>query len=109
MFHQNSGICPTPLGQNRLSRCSPRYGQLEGKGRWDTNGCNDYPSRLVRRQFSTSVCESLDRANAVYDERVQGFYPFLELNMEKAHEDLANREDARKYYELAASRVKVLV
>lgn len=52
--------------------------------------------------------ESLDHANAVDDERVQGFYPSLYLNIGKAHEDLANREEARKYYELAAGRLSVL-
>lgn len=52
--------------------------------------------------------ESLDRANAINDQRVQGFYPSLYLNMGKAHEDLAHREEARKYYELAAERSDVL-
>lgn len=52
--------------------------------------------------------ESLDHANAVNDERVQGFYPSLYLNIGKAHEDLANREEARKYYVLAAGRLSVL-
>ena len=52
--------------------------------------------------------ESLDRADAVNDERVQGLYLSLYLNMGKAHEDLPNQEETRKYYELAASRLNVL-
>jgi tetratricopeptide (TPR) repeat protein len=52
--------------------------------------------------------ESLDRAYAVNDERVHGFYPSLYLNLGKAHEDLGNREEARKYYELAAGRLNTL-
>ncbi len=52
--------------------------------------------------------ESLDRANAVNDESVLGFYPSLYLNMGKAHEDLGDREQARKYYELAAIKVSNL-
>jgi tetratricopeptide (TPR) repeat protein len=52
--------------------------------------------------------ESLDRADALNDERVQDFYPSLYLNLGKAHEDLGNREMARKYYELAAARMNGL-
>ncbi len=51
---------------------------------------------------------SLDRADAVDDERVQGFYPSLYLNMGKAHEDLGNREQAKRHYELAATRMSAL-
>ncbi|HMD08329.1 MAG TPA: hypothetical protein VKH63_12390 [Candidatus Acidoferrum sp.] len=47
--------------------------------------------------------ESLDRADALNDERMQDFYPSLYLNLGKAHEDLGHREMARKYYELAAA------
>jgi hypothetical protein len=52
--------------------------------------------------------ESLDRADAVNDERVQAFYPSLYLNMGKAHEDLGNRERAKRYYELAATKMSRL-
>jgi len=52
--------------------------------------------------------ESLDRANTVNDERTDGFYPSLYLNMGKAHEDLGNREEARGFYELAAAKVSRL-
>ena len=52
--------------------------------------------------------ESLDRADALNDERMQDFYPSLYLNLGKAHEDLGNREMARKYYELAAARMNGL-
>jgi len=52
--------------------------------------------------------ESLDHANAINDRRVQDFYPSLYLNMGKAHEDLAHREEARRYYELASERLNEL-
>jgi tetratricopeptide (TPR) repeat protein len=48
---------------------------------------------------------SLDRADAVKDERVNDFYPSLYLNMGKAHEDLGNLEQAKTYYELASARI----
>lgn len=52
--------------------------------------------------------ESLDRANAVDDLRVQGFYPSLYLNMGKSHEDLGNREEAKRFYELASASLNRL-
>jgi tetratricopeptide (TPR) repeat protein len=52
--------------------------------------------------------EALDRADAVSDERVQSFYPSLYLNMGKAHEDLGNREAAKRHYELAAAKTSNL-
>jgi tetratricopeptide (TPR) repeat protein len=50
--------------------------------------------------------ESLEHADALDDERVLGFYPSLYLNIGWAHEDLGDRDEARKYYELAASRLE---
>ena len=44
---------------------------------------------------------SLDHASAVHDDRVREFYPSLYLNVGKAHEDLGNREDAKRFYEMA--------
>lgn len=44
---------------------------------------------------------SLDHANAVADERIREFYPSLYLNMGKAHEDLGNRDDAKRFYQTA--------
>jgi len=48
---------------------------------------------------------SLDFANAVADDRVREFYPSLYLNMGKAHEDIGNREAAKRFYEMAAGVV----
>jgi tetratricopeptide (TPR) repeat protein len=50
----------------------------------------------------------LDRADAVNDERVQSFYPSLYLNMGKAYEDLGNWEQAKRHYELAATKMSNL-
>jgi tetratricopeptide (TPR) repeat protein len=52
--------------------------------------------------------EALDRADAVNDQRVQGFYPSLYLNMGKSYEDLGNSEEARRHYELAAAEMNNL-
>lgn len=52
--------------------------------------------------------EALTRADAVGDESVQNFYPSLYLNMGYAHELLGNRNEARRYYALAAGRVEAL-
>jgi hypothetical protein len=41
-------------------------------------------------------------------EYVQQFYPSLYLNMGKAHEDLGNLKDARRFYALAAHRIGCL-
>lgn len=52
--------------------------------------------------------ESLRYADAVNDERVEGFYPSLYLNMGKAYEDLGKREEARKFYGLAEGKAITL-
>ncbi|HEX4004778.1 MAG TPA: tetratricopeptide repeat protein [Acidobacteriaceae bacterium] len=49
--------------------------------------------------------ESLEHADALDDGRVTTFYPSLYLNIGWAHEDMGNRDEARRYYELAATRV----
>jgi hypothetical protein len=51
---------------------------------------------------------ALDHAGAAGEERVQGFYPSLYLNMGWSYEELGNPEEAGKYYELAARRVEEL-
>ena len=45
---------------------------------------------------------ALDHAYAVNDERVKEFYPSLYLNLGRSHELLGNREEAKRYYDLAA-------
>jgi hypothetical protein len=44
----------------------------------------------------------------VGDERVHGFYPSLYLNLGKAHEDLGHKDEARKFYELASTKMAEL-
>lgn len=51
---------------------------------------------------------SLEHADAIYDGRVQGFYPSLYLNIGWAYEDLGDRVEAKKYYELAETRLETL-
>jgi tetratricopeptide (TPR) repeat protein len=51
---------------------------------------------------------ALEFANKVGDERVEGFYPSLYLNLGKSYELLGNSAEAMHYYELAAVRVGAL-
>lgn len=52
--------------------------------------------------------EALHRADAVGDERVEGFYPSLLLNMGYSHEQLEQWKEARDYYQRAAERLDIL-
>lgn len=52
--------------------------------------------------------ESLKHANASDRVRVQEFYPSLYLNLGKSHEELGDREEARRFYQLAAESEHVL-
>jgi tetratricopeptide (TPR) repeat protein len=52
--------------------------------------------------------EALQRAEAVDDERGEGFYPSLYLNMGYSYEVLGKRAEAMRYYQLAAARVEAL-
>ncbi len=45
---------------------------------------------------------ALDHANAVNDERVREFYPSLYLCLGKSYEELGDKVNAEKYYNLAA-------
>jgi len=44
----------------------------------------------------------LSRADAVGDDRVRGFYPSLYLSLGRSYEDLGERDEARRHYDLAA-------
>jgi tetratricopeptide (TPR) repeat protein len=46
--------------------------------------------------------EALNRADAVGDERVQSFYPSLYVNLGRSYELLDRREEAERYFKLAA-------
>ena len=45
---------------------------------------------------------ALDKANAITDSRIQEFYPSLFLNMGQSYELLADFNEAKRYYDLAA-------
>ena len=47
--------------------------------------------------------EALKQAEAVGDERVQGFFASLYLNLGHAHEALGHTAEARRFYDLAAA------
>src|SRR5580704_585203 len=69
-----------------------------------------YVARRQKNSVDTLLWNqrSLDHANAVADERVRGFYPSLYLNLGKAHEDLGNREESKRFYEMAATALDSL-
>lgn len=46
--------------------------------------------------------EALARAEQVNDERVQGFYPSLYVNLGRSHELLGHGKEAEHFYRLAA-------
>ena len=97
--------------------------ECEGQGRFDdasqlfmnawTKSTDDFERSIAahyvaRHQKSAADTllwnqRSLDHADAVRDGRVREFYPSLYLNLGKAHEDLGNRDDARRFYEMAAA------
>lgn len=52
--------------------------------------------------------ESLRHADAVNADRVETFYPSLYLNMGKAHEDVGNKDEAKRFYGLADEKAAVL-
>jgi len=102
--------------------------ECEGKGDFDsasqlfmeawTQGSNDFErciaAHYVARHQSNPMDalvwnqRSLNHASAVHDDRVREFYPSLYLNMGKAHEDLGNRADAKRFYEMAAKVLSLL-
>jgi hypothetical protein len=97
--------------------------ELEGSGRFDdaaqlflnawSQSTDDferciaahYVARHQKNPVDTLLWNqrSLNHANAVFDERVGEFYPSLYLNMGRAHEDLGNREGAKRFYAMAAA------
>lgn len=52
--------------------------------------------------------EALRLAEAVDEQKVKTFFPSLYLNVGKSHEDLGSKEEARKFYTLAAQTVEGL-
>ena len=53
--------------------------------------------------------ESLRHARASDHPSVREFYPSLYLNLGKSHEDMGDRGEARKFYELAAQSANLLL
>lgn len=47
--------------------------------------------------------EALEHARRVGDERVEGYYPSLYLNMGRSYEALGNLAEAQRYYQMAAA------
>jgi tetratricopeptide (TPR) repeat protein len=51
---------------------------------------------------------SLERAEKAEPEKVRSFYPSLYLNLGKSQEDLGQRDEAARFYELALAQVGTL-
>jgi tetratricopeptide (TPR) repeat protein len=88
--------------QGRLDEATRLYQEAWEARQDDYEACivSHYLARVQRTPNEALAWnqESLRYADAVNDERVAPFYPSLYLNVGKAHEDLGNREDARKFY-----------
>ena len=82
------------------------------------SGCDDYDACIaahyVARHQETprDILHwnqvALGHAARVGDERVQGFYPSLYLNLGRAHELVGALADARRYYSLAETAAERL-
>lgn len=66
------------------------------------------PSAEEAFRWNKEALERADAAVAAADERVEGFYPSLYLNMGKSHEDLGDLGGARRCYETAAKKAEDL-
>jgi tetratricopeptide (TPR) repeat protein len=96
----------------RVSEARALYERAWGARRDDYEACiaahyvarvQEAPEEVLRWNR-----ESLLHADLVSDERVRTFYPSLHLNMGKAYEELGNKEEARKFYTLAAENAGIL-
>ena len=93
-------------GKGDFDNASQLFMEAWNQGSDDFERCiaAHYVARHQKNPKDTLVWNqrSLDHAGAVHDDRVCEFYPSLYLNMGKAHEDLGNRADAKRFYEMAA-------
>ena len=62
-------------------------------------------NQLTHRDMLYWNVVALNRANAVGDDRVQGFYPSLYLNLGYSYELVGNFAESQRFYQLAASKV----
>ncbi|MDP9455322.1 MAG: hypothetical protein M3Q49_12585 [Actinomycetota bacterium] len=99
-------------GEGRPETAREFYEQawVESKEDFETCAAAHY---LARRRSNAEETfrwneEALERADATGDERGEGFYPSLYLNMGKSHEDLGDPDGARRCYGLAAEKVEAL-
>ena len=99
-------------GRGRLDEASHVFLNAWNESSDDFERCiaAHYVARHQKNSVDTLLWNqrSLDHANAVADERVRGFYPSLYLNMGKAHEDLGNRQESKRFYEMAVTALDSL-
>jgi hypothetical protein len=99
-------------GKGDLDSASQLFMEAWDQGSNDFERCiaAHYVARHQKNPMDRLVWNqrSLDHANAVHDDRVREFYPSLYLNIGKAHEDLGNRGDAERFYEMAAKVLSLL-
>ena len=96
-------------GQGRLDEARELFAQAWAARRDDFEACiaahyvarhQDSPEETLRWNE-----EALRLAETVGDERVQGFFASLYLNLGHAHETLGQAADARRFYDLAAAQL----
>ncbi|KUL34081.1 hypothetical protein ADL22_31370 [Streptomyces sp. NRRL F-4489] len=95
--------------EGRAEAARELFQQAWGGARDDYEACIA-AHYLARHQSSPEETlrwnqECLDRADLVADERVQGFYPSLYVNMGKAYQQLGQLALAHSYFRRAAERV----
>jgi tetratricopeptide (TPR) repeat protein len=94
-------------GEGRLHEARDLFAQAWAARRDDFEACiaahyvarhQDSPEDALRWNE-----EALQRAEAVGDKRVQGFFASLYLNLGHAHEALGHTAEAGRFYDLAAA------
>jgi hypothetical protein len=96
-------------GDGRLAEAAELFGQAWAARQDDFEAC--IAAHYVARHQPTPHDAlrwneaALVAADSAGDERVQGFYASLYLNLGHAHETLGHADEARRFYDLAAARL----
>jgi tetratricopeptide (TPR) repeat protein len=93
-------------GDGRFDDARALFEQAWAAGKDDFDACVAAHFVARRQETPEQMLEwnriALERADAVGDERVVGFYPSLYLNMGYSFERLGDPDEARRYYAMGA-------
>lgn len=93
-------------GDGRFDDARALFEQAWAAGQDDFDACVAAHFVARRQETPEQMLEwnriALERADAVGDERVVGFYPSLYLNMGYSFERLGDLDEARRYYAMGA-------